>query len=628
MCFSFFFILVIGILSFVQFGIISTDLSEKLTNDIEKTNLILNHSVSILFEALNLYDSRYDYEMDIALQNLLLEYTRAGGDITLLNLSAYKEKYQNLFPQDVDFYLINSENVIAATTFSPDLGLNFSEYKKFSHTLDSIRNGDRFVADQWVDSFNQPGMYRKYAYLPTPDHQYILEIGISSEEFWNIRRTTFSFDRLGKKIQQNNPDLLAITFFNTQHEAIDSTPGRIRANSSVSSYISSSDLSIGLVEIFQKKESFIIENGTQIIQYQFFSTREEMTPSSSEMSMAAVLVYSRENLQDSLNDYLIIHLFITGFAFFIAILFAVYISRNITRPLEQIIEDTEKIAGGNYLHPVTRAGGSDIIRLATSIDSMVKEIIKDVHEIKKSHKETSIELNKRITAEKNLKQVNQKLNYLSSITRHDILNQVTCIRGYAFLSENSDNSTEIKEYLSEIQKQAKNIEDMISFSRDYHLMGVAATTWQDISTVSQNAADSRFERKISLTLPKPGFFILADSLLQKVFYNLIDNSLKHGGEGGEQIQIGFIPGNPGTIIYTDNGLGVPDANKKKIFERGYGTGTGLGLFLIKEILEITGMSIIETGNYGSGVRFEITVPIDRFKTDSDNSEGNNSEEQF
>ena len=58
----------------------------------------------------------------------------------------------------------------------------------------------------------------------------------------------------------------------------------------------------------------------------------------------------------------------------------------------------------------------------------------------------------------------------------------------------------------------------------------------------------------------------------------------------------------------DNGVGIPAKQKKKIFERGFKKSTGLGLFLTREILRITGIRIQETGIDGSGARFEIAVP--------------------
>jgi signal transduction histidine kinase len=68
------------------------------------------------------------------------------------------------------------------------------------------------------------------------------------------------------------------------------------------------------------------------------------------------------------------------------------------------------------------------------------------------------------------------------------------------------------------------------------------------------------------------------------------------------------------IIVGDNGAGIPNGEKEKIFEKGYGKNTGLGLFLAREILSITGMTIRETGIPGKGARFEITVPPGQFRS--------------
>ncbi|MBP9009561.1 MAG: sensor histidine kinase, partial [Methanospirillum sp.] len=67
------------------------------------------------------------------------------------------------------------------------------------------------------------------------------------------------------------------------------------------------------------------------------------------------------------------------------------------------------------------------------------------------------------------------------------------------------------------------------------------------------------------------------------------------------------------ILVEDDGAGIADDEKERIFERGYGKNTGLGLFLAREILAITGISISETGVPGKGARFEITVPEGRWR---------------
>lgn len=102
-------------------------------------------------------------------------------------------------------------------------------------------------------------------------------------------------------------------------------------------------------------------------------------------------------------------------------------------------------------------------------------------------------------------------------------------------------------------------------------------------------------------------------MLEKVFFNLIDNSIRHGQKVTE-IRISARHFDEGLLIaLEDNGVGIPVDEKEKIFERGFGKNTGFGLFLVREILSLTGITIKEIGVPGSGARFEITVPKGAFR---------------
>jgi signal transduction histidine kinase len=95
----------------------------------------------------------------------------------------------------------------------------------------------------------------------------------------------------------------------------------------------------------------------------------------------------------------------------------------------------------------------------------------------------------------------------------------------------------------------------------------------------------------------------------KVFYNLIDNALRYGGAGMKTIRISSQESDASlTILCEDDGVGISHEDKKRLFTRGFGKNTGLGLFLSREILGITGITITETGEPGKGARFEIHVP--------------------
>ncbi len=63
----------------------------------------------------------------------------------------------------------------------------------------------------------------------------------------------------------------------------------------------------------------------------------------------------------------------------------------------------------------------------------------------------------------------------------------------------------------------------------------------------------------------------------------------------------------------DDGIGVRLDEKDQIFDKGFGSHTGLGLFLSREIFSITGITIIENGFFGKGAGFEIMVPPGTFR---------------
>ncbi len=107
-----------------------------------------------------------------------------------------------------------------------------------------------------------------------------------------------------------------------------------------------------------------------------------------------------------------------------------------------------------------------------------------------------------------------------------------------------------------------------------------------------------------------GLTAMADSALSRLFFNLIENSLKHG-KNVSQIKIHYEEGEDRLkLFYEDDGVGIPKANKPKLFGVGFTTGSGLGygLSLIKSMMEIYGWTIEEDGEPGKGARFVMTIP--------------------
>ena len=107
-----------------------------------------------------------------------------------------------------------------------------------------------------------------------------------------------------------------------------------------------------------------------------------------------------------------------------------------------------------------------------------------------------------------------------------------------------------------------------------------------------------------------GWEIFSIPLIERVFYTLVDNACRYGTIlteircSAEKISDGLV------IIIEDNGVGIAQEHKERIFEKGFGKSSGHShsLFLAREILSITGITIRETGRAGKGARFEMQVP--------------------
>lgn len=213
-----------------------------------------------------------------------------------------------------------------------------------------------------------------------------------------------------------------------------------------------------------------------------------------------------------------------------------------------------------------------------------------------------------------LKEASAKLNLLSSITRHDILNQVMALKGFLWLVEERHcEDSESVQMVSKMNQITDSIHRLIAFTGDYQHMGERDPVWQQVTPVVNRAAKSVMLGGATLTVSTGSREVFADPMLEKVFYNLLDNAVAHGGDVTAIGVSCHEEGEDLVIVMEDDGAGVPASMKEAIFHRGVGKNTGFGLFLTKEILGITGMAIKETGDEGKGARFEITVPGDRWR---------------
>jgi|GEM_PF-449951 len=227
---------------------------------------------------------------------------------------------------------------------------------------------------------------------------------------------------------------------------------------------------------------------------------------------------------------------------------------------------------------------------------------------KPAHIITLRDITDRKQAREDLLQNNKKLNLLNSITRHDILNQLTVLQGYIEISQEKTIDPVMRENINKERRACETIRRQITFTRDYQNIGIISPQWQMIGDVIKRVAAAQDFGAVKCVIEIDDISLYADPLFEKVFFNIIENSLTHGGNLTE---IRFFAENAEgglRIVCTDDGIGIPVSEKELVFRHRYGRHSGYGLYLAREILSITGLSIKETGIPGKGARFEIFVP--------------------
>ena len=217
-------------------------------------------------------------------------------------------------------------------------------------------------------------------------------------------------------------------------------------------------------------------------------------------------------------------------------------------------------------------------------------------------------------AELALSEANKKISLLTNITRHDITNKIVAVHSYLELIRELATDPVQIDYLGKQEQGLMAMNEQIAFTREYQQLVTEAPVWQDAGTVIRDAQAHVDLGKVSLVSTIGSWEILADPMLDKVFYNLFDNAVKYGGPGITTIRISsHCDGNDLVIVVEDDGAGISAQDLPRMFERGYGKHTGLGLFLSKEILAITEIAIHVTSLPGQGARFEIRVPPGKFR---------------
>jgi signal transduction histidine kinase len=207
----------------------------------------------------------------------------------------------------------------------------------------------------------------------------------------------------------------------------------------------------------------------------------------------------------------------------------------------------------------------------------------------------------------------KKLEIVGSVTRHDALNQLTVIMGYNELLTSIVQDKEQLNFLETERRSTEKMQRIFAYSKVYQAVGTESAKWQNFGMLIRFAHDEVDLGTVAIRSGVDACSVFAAPLFVKVLVYLFDNAVRHGKHTtGIQVRLRKT-GQDAVLCIEDDGVGVEDGDKEKIFDKGFGKYTGWGLFVARDILAANGMTIRETGTAGAGACFEIHIPADRIR---------------
>ena len=306
------------------------------------------------------------------------------------------------------------------------------------------------------------------------------------------------------------------------------------------------------------------------------------------------------------------------------VLLAFVLSRTITKPITVFKRTARRISDGDTDRRVPIMSGDEVGDLAATFNTMVDRLEHSYEGLEDKVKQRTMELaklNEELTNEvaertrysEALELANKKLRFLGHLTRHDIKNQLTVMRGWLSMARDESKGKDRAEMMSKTEKAAHTIDALLDFTGEYEKVGLTEPVWLEVPRLFIEGVMGLDTQRLTVSLGLDGLEILGDPMFSKVFRNLADNTLRHGRKA-TRISVSHEVRPDGlVIVYEDDGIGIENGARTKLFQKGYGKNTGLGLYLTKEILDTSGMTIRETGVPGRGVRFEMLVPNGKFR---------------
>lgn len=325
-----------------------------------------------------------------------------------------------------------------------------------------------------------------------------------------------------------------------------------------------------------------------------------------------------------------------------SLVFSHLVSGYLVRPIRSLIRNCEKVVSGQNADNLPNIYGDELGTLVTSFNRMLENLLvsrEKEREAAEALRKLNKELEKRIIdrtteltlAEKNLRELNAGKDRLFSIIAHDLNSPLQAMMGSAELLSSQINDLtpqEITEFAQKLYLSSQNLSELLNQLLSWSRLQVKQMSFQpeklDLSELARTAAQIthfnmeakaiRFHAKLPETCPYHG----DKQMLGVVLRNLLSNAVKFTFHQGTISLTLVAEANHIRVAITDSGVGISPDRLPNLFTLKFqqstpGTqhepGTGLGLLLVKEMIERHGGSIAVQSEIGKGTTFTVVLPL-------------------
>ena len=197
---------------------------------------------------------------------------------------------------------------------------------------------------------------------------------------------------------------------------------------------------------------------------------------------------------------------------------------------------------------------------------------------------------------------------ISVITSHDLLNTTSSLLRYLELLKTMSSGNEMDLVICRIEATIQSINRQISTSSNNLLPGFSEPKWMNLTEVFNNTIKMLDMDSVEIEHNLDIIAVYGDPLLEKAVYYILESSIRNGNSVS-QILSGYRLRSGSLLWYIqDNGLGIPEEEKKIMFNALTEKNNGKYLYIAYQILKTCGFDIREVGKPGDGAKFEISIP--------------------